>query len=247
MGKEENNLYFAHFVFRRDITPTSLITRILETYILLWSYFCILKLKQIIKTMKQRFVSLCAAAIAISFAACNNDSTESSTSDSTTTTATSTPTTTTSEGNYAAMADSVERNSQQGYYLNPKTGKAYSNLKVDRTTGRITDESGEPVWRYVDRRNWWVYGDDNYDDSIYNWNQVGEAKMEGEKLTYKSDDDKWVDYDTKWKVSDDGMKQKMTTSDGDKIKVKTDEEGNTKIKVNGEKTKVDKDGKVIKD
>jgi uncharacterized protein YdaL len=148
------------------------------------------------------------------------------------------------------MADTVERNSQQGYYLNPKTGKAYKTLKVDRTTGSITDDAGEPVWRYVDNRNWWVYGGEN-------WNQVGEAKMQGEKLTYKGDDDKWVDYDNrwmkedeenmeKWKVSDNGMKQKMTTEDGDKIKIKTDKEGNTKMKVNGEKVKIDKDGNPIK-
>lgn len=149
------------------------------------------------------------------------------------------------------MADTVERNSQQGYYLNPKTGKAYKTLKVDRSTGSITDDAGEPVWRYVDNRNWWVYGGDN-------WNQVGEAKMQGDKLTYKGDDDKWIDYDNRWmkddeemakkiKISDNGMKQKMTTENGDKIKIKTDEEGNTKIKVNGEKVKMDKNGKVIKD
>jgi len=202
--------------------------------------------------MKQRLFGFCAVAVAVSFAACTNDSTNANTADSTSTSTTNTTATTqttssTSEGNYAALADSVEKNSQQGYYLNPKTGKAYNNLKVDRSTGRITDESGEPVWRYVDSRNWWVYGDNDYNDDMYNWQQIGEAKKEGEKLTYKGDDDKWVDYDTKWKVSDNGMKQKMTTEDGDKIKVKTDEEGNTKIKVNDEKVKVDKDGNVKKD
>lgn len=155
-----------------------------------------------------------------------------------------------SAGNYAAMADSVEKNSEQGYYLNPKTGKAYGKLNVDRSTGRVSTEAGEPVWRYVDRRNWWVYGGND-------WNQVGEAKMEGDKLVYKGDGDKWVDYDTrwmkedadsmkKWKESDGGNKQKMVTEDGDKIKVKSDEEGNTKIKVNGEKVKVDSNGNVKK-
>jgi len=188
--------------------------------------------------MKQRFVSLCAAAIAISFAACNNDGTESSTNDSaSTTTTSSTRTTATSEGNYAAMADSIERNSQQGYYLNPRTGKAYTNLKVDRSTGRITDESGEPVWRYVDRRNWWVYGDNNYDDSMYTWDQVGEAKMEGEKLTYKGDGDKWVDYDSKWKKDDEEWKLKQ----GD-TKIKVEKDGDVKIKEGDKKTKIDEDG-----
>jgi predicted small lipoprotein YifL len=211
--------------------------------------------------MKRKFLSYCAAAaLAVSFTACGNsgttsanaDSSSNSTTTSSSTAATTTPTTsTTSEGKYAAMADTVERNSQQGYYLNPKTGKAYKTLKVDRSTGVITDDAGEPVWRYVDNRNWGVYGGND-------WSQIGEAKMQGEKLTYKGDDDKWVDYDNrwmkedeenikKWKVSDNGMKQKMTTEDGDKIKIKTDEEGNTKMKVNGEKVKMDKNGNPIKD
>ncbi|HYO22876.1 MAG TPA: hypothetical protein VER36_10755 [Flavisolibacter sp.] len=136
--------------------------------------------------MKQRFFSFCAAAVLVGLTACSNDGGSSATNDSaattgdTATTGASAPTTTTSEGSYAALADSVERNSQQGYYINPKTGKAYSSLKVDRSTGRITDETGEPVWRYVDRRSWWVYGDNDMNDTIGNWGQVGTAKQEGE-------------------------------------------------------------------
>jgi hypothetical protein len=190
--------------------------------------------------MKQRFFGLCATAVVIGLAACSNEGTTSSTNDSTTTanTAATTPATTaTSEGSYAALADSVERNSQQGYYLNPKTGKAYTGLKVDRTTGRITDEAGQPVYRYVDRRNWWVYGDNDYSDSMYNWNQVGEAKMEGEKLTYKGDSDKWVDYDAKWKKDDDEWKLKQ----GD-TKIKVESDGDVKIKEGDKKTKIDEDG-----
>lgn len=213
--------------------------------------------------MKKQFLSLAAiAALTVGMASCSNNANDTATSDSTSsTTNTTTASTanadsgamsTTSTGNYAAMADSVERNSEQGYYLNPKTGKPYGKLKVDRTTGRVSTEAGEPVWRYVDNRNWWVYGYDND-----NWNQVGEAEMKDNKLMYKGDNDKWVDYSTKWsaadeeavkkyKVSDDGNKQKIVTEDGDKIKVKTDEEGNTKIKVNGEKMKVDSAGNVKK-
>ncbi|HVF97684.1 MAG TPA: hypothetical protein VM871_10195 [Flavisolibacter sp.] len=210
--------------------------------------------------MKKRFLSFCGvAALAIGFTACNSsgdtaDTKDSSNSTTTNSTTVSTPTdnTNVSVGNYAAMADSVERNSQQGYYLNPKTGKAYKSLKVDRTTGAITDDAGEPVWRYVDNRNWWVWGD-NGTDSGHNWGQVGEARMEKDRIMYKGDGDKWLDYDNrwlnedaemakKWKSSDGGMKQKVVTEEGDKIKVKTDEEGNTKIKVNDQKTKVDKNG-----
>ena len=197
--------------------------------------------------MKQRIFGFCAAAVIVSLAACSNDGTSADANDSTSTTTTnttvSTPaTTTTSESSYAAMADSVERNSQQGYYLNPKTGKPYGSLKVDRTTGRITDDSGEPVWRYVDRRNWWVYGDDNYDDTIYSWNQVGEAKQEGDKITYKGDNDKWVDYDTKWKKADDEWKLKQ----GD-IKIKVEKDGDIKVKDGDKKTKIDEDGVKHKD
>ena len=203
--------------------------------------------------MKRQFLGAFAVSM-LFFTACNNDKDGDTTATGTdtsstagTTVSTENTTTISSSTDYSAFADSVERNSQQGYYLNPKTGKAYKSLKVDRTTGRITDDAGEPVWRYVDNRNWWVWGDDNWEDTMTTWSQVGEAKKEGDALRYKGDDDKWVDYNTKWKVSDDGMKRKMVTEDGDKIKVKTDEEGNTKIKVNDQKTKIDKDGNVKKD
>lgn len=208
--------------------------------------------------MKKQFLSLAAvASIAIGMVACGNNSDETANSD-TTATSTSTATTETatasSTGNYAAMADTVERNSSQGYYLNPKTGKPYGKLTVDRTTGRVTTEAGEPVWRYVDNRNWWVYG---YDPESNNWSQAGEAKMQNDKLVYKGDNDQWVDYNSRWskvdednlkktKVSDDGNKVKAVTDDGDKVKVKTDEEGNTKIKTEDGKIKVDSNGKVIK-
>lgn len=104
------------------------------------------------------------AALAISFAACNSsdttttenkDSANNSTSANTSSTEMNTAS---SVGNYAALADSVRINSAAGYYLNPRTGKPYKNLKVD-SSGQIWDETGAPVWRYVDRRNWWVYGD----------------------------------------------------------------------------------------
>ncbi len=205
-----------------------------------WSHFCNIEMKQILMIMKRRFLSFCgAAALAIGFTACNSDGTTSDISDSTNSTTTNSTTsmpdnTSVSVGNYAAMADSVERNSQQGYYLNPRTGKAYSSLKVDRSTGRVTDDGGEPVWRYVDRRNWWVYGGDD-------WSQVGEARMEDDKLMYKGDGDKWLDYDTRWSTYDMEMEKKWKSKDGD-MKIKTEKDGDMKIKVGDEKIKVDEDG-----
>lgn len=194
--------------------------------------------------MKQGIIGICAAAV-IGLAACSNDGTSSTTNDSATSTGTTAgteTTTTTSEGSYAAMADSIERNSEQGYYLNPQTGKSYGKLKVDRTSGRITTEAGEPVWRYVDNRNWWVYGDNDMNDTMGNWNQVGEAKMDGEKLMYKGDGDKWVDYDTKWKKDDDEWKMKS----GD-TKIKVEKDGDVKIKDGDKKVKIDEDGIKKKD
>lgn len=210
--------------------------------------------------MKKQFLNVAAiAVIALGAASCSNSTSDTASKDSTSSTTTtttgteSTNTSMSSGNNYAAMADSVESNSAKGYYLNPKTGKPYKSLKVDRSTGAITDDAGEPVWRYVDNRNWWVYGDNDMNDTTTTWGQVGEARMDKDKLTYKGEGDKWEDYDARWmkddeaikshmKVSDNGNKVKMTTEDGDKMKVKTDEEGNTKIKVNGEKMKVDSNG-----
>lgn len=181
------------------------------------------------------------------FVACSNDGTTGATGDTTTTTNTTTgtettaTTTTTSEMSYSAMADTVERNAMSGYYLNPSTGKAYKSLKVDRTTGAITDDAGEPVWRYVDNRNWWVYGDDNMEDTMTTWNHVSDAKMEGDKMTYKGDGDAWVDYDAKWKADDEKMSKKWKSKDGE-TKIKVEKDGDMKIKQGDEKIKIDEDG-----
>lgn len=192
--------------------------------------------------MKRRFFGLCAAALAISFTACNNDGEKTSTTNDSGNNSATNQTSSSSEGSYAAMADSVERNSEQGYYLNPQTGQPYGKLKVDRSTGRVTTEAGEPVWRYVDNRNWWVYGDDNWEDAMISWNQLGEAKKEGDKIVYKGDGDKWVDYDTKWKKDDDEIKLKS----GD-TKIKIEKDGDVKIKDGDSKTKIDDDGVKKKD
>jgi hypothetical protein len=191
--------------------------------------------------MKQGLFGICAAAV-LGLAACSNDGTSSNTKDTaatgtTNTTAGTETTTTTSENSYAAMADSIERNSEQGYYLNPQTGKPLGKLRVDRTSGRITNEAGEPVWRFVDRRSWWVYGDNDMNDTMTNWSQVGEARMDNDKIMYKGDGDKWVDYNAKWKKDDDEWKLKQ----GD-TKIKVEKDGDVKIKQGDKKTKIDEDG-----
>lgn len=205
--------------------------------------------------MKKQFLNLAAvASLSIGMVACGNNGNDTAMNDTTATTTAET-TTATSSGSYAAMADTVEQNSSQGYYLNPKTGKPYGKLTVDRNNGRVTTEAGEPVYRYVDNRNWWVYG---YDPTSSNWTQVGEARMQGNELQYKGDGDNWVDYDTRWK-KDDGIindqwkketdssktkveedgDMKMKTDDGTKIK---SEDGELKIKTKDKKIKVDEDG-----
>lgn len=214
-----------------------------------WYLFCSLAAQTKQPYMKRTILSICTAAVVVGLTACSNSSDGTATGDTTTATPNSTPsmtnvptTTSTSTGTYAAMADTVERNSTQGYYLNPRTGKPYTGLKVDRNTGAISDEAGEPVYRYVDNRNWWVYGESGAEaDTMHTWNQVGEAKMEGEKLTYKGDGDKYVDYNTRYKADDEKMNKKWKSKDGE-VKIKTEKDGDMKIKVGDEKIKVDEDG-----
>jgi hypothetical protein len=184
-------------------------------------------------------VSFFAAFLAMGFVACNNDDSESTTStdSSTLTTTENTATTTnTSTTDYAALADTFNTNSEAGVYLNPRTGKSMK-IKVDPQTGMRTDvTTGEPVWRYVDKRTWWVYGGDS-------WDSQGEAKMEGNKIIYKGDDDSWVDYDKRW-PDDEKMQKDWKTKIGD-TKIKVSKDGDVKIKDEKGKTKIDgDDGKV---
>src|ERR1700712_815347 len=130
--------------------------------------FLYLKTETKRKTMKRSNVlSFLAAGMALGFVACNNSSDSTATTDSTSTTTT----TVTSTNNYAARADSVRANVSAGYYLDPRTGKAYTSLNVDTTTGALTDEGGRPVRRYVDKRNWSVY-------DAMSWDTVGSAEMQ---------------------------------------------------------------------
>lgn len=195
--------------------------------------------------MKKQFLSAAIiGGLAFGVVACSNDANDTAMNDTAASSTANVETTTaTSSGAYAAMADSVERNSQQGYYLNPKTGQAYSNLKVDRSTGRVTTEAGEPVWRYVDNRNWWVY---SWDPTADYWTQTGEARMQNNALQYKDNSDNWVDYDTRWK-KDDGILEDEWKKETENAKVKVEEDGDTKIKYeDGTKIKQDEDGTKIK-
>ena len=192
--------------------------------------------------MKKTFFSLLAIATVMGFVACNNSSDGSTAGDTTMTSGDTTAVANSNSTNdYSAFADDIEKNSASGRYLNPKTGKSMK-LKVDRTTGVVTDvETNEPVWRYVDNTNWWVYG---LDDDYY-WDKLGEAKMETNKLVYKDSGDKWVDYDAMWKGDDENLsKTWKTKSDG--VKIKFGKDGDIKIKDKTGTTKYDADDNKVK-
>jgi hypothetical protein len=177
--------------------------------------------------MKKQMFSL-IALISLGFAACNSDGNRTNATDSTTTTAN---TTVTSSGDYAAMADQFQQNSDAGKYRDVKTGKPIK-ISVDRSTGKKTNvETNEPVTRYilVDNNDWWVYDDEG--------TRLSRAKMENDKLLFE-DNNKWVDYEVKWK--NDGDEEKMK-SEG--IKVKTDNDGDKKVKTDDRKIKTE-DGEV---
>lgn len=198
---------------------------------------------------KMNVFSLLVAASAFGFTACNNSSDDkagmSDTAGAVTATtegSAATGSSATSTGDYSAFADSVERNSQSGYYLNPRTGKPI-RLKVNRSSGEITDETtGEPVWRYVDNRNWWVYG---IDDSDWYWDTMGEAKMDKDQLMYKTDEGKWSNYDTYWKTKDENITKSWKSKSGN-TKIKVGKDGDIKIKDESGKTKYDADDNKIK-
>lgn len=200
--------------------------------------------------MKTTFVSFLALSLCAGFVACNNDA-DNSTATDTVTTSTTTATTdntattvTTSSNNYAALADTFRTNSAAGNYLDPRTGKSL-RIRVDTATGmRMNETTNEPVWRYVDKRNYWVYsGDDN--NSM--WDTVGTARMQNDRLEYRGDNDQWVNYDKRWKTDDEKRSKDWKTRIGD-TKIKVGEDGDVKIKdkSTGEKVKYDADKDTVK-
>jgi len=179
--------------------------------------------------MKTKIFSLVAAGITLGIAACNNDSNNTASTDSTTTT---NSTTTSSSGNYAAQADSFKVNSEAGNYLDARTGKPIK-INVDPNTGtRVNAETNEPVRYYVDKRTWWVYGDNS-------WDSIGSARMEGDKLLYRGDNNQWVPFDQRWKndtasSTTNNMDTSSTMKSENESKIKS---GNTKVKTEKNETK----------
>ena len=179
------------------------------------------------------------AAVTISFAACNDDADNTATTDSLSDTSNTTATTTTTTTDYAALGEEFRTNSEAGNYLDPKTGKSI-RINVDPNTGaRYNAETGEPVWRYVDRRTWWLYGGDN-------WDQMNEVKMEGNTLRYKGENDAWITYDERF--PNDATEQKAWKEKVGNIKYKVDGDGDIKIKnkETGEKIKYDASDNEVK-
>jgi hypothetical protein len=183
--------------------------------------------------MKKQIFSL-ITVLSLGFAACNSDSNTSATTDSATNS--SATTTSTSSGDYAAMADEFQRNSEAGKYRDVRTGEPI-RISVDRTTGKkINAETNDNITRYiyVDEPDWWVYD--------WEGNRLGRAKMEDNKMLFEDSSDHWVEYDVKWKNDDDESKMKT-----DDMKVKTEKDGDQKIKTGDKKIKKDEDGTKVED
>jgi hypothetical protein len=196
---------------------------------------------------KTKFFSLLAALV-VGVIACNDDadSTTSTTDTSSTTMETNsstmeanTPSTTnTNTSDYAALADTFRMNSEAGNYLDTRTGKSIK-IGVDPQTGmRYNTQTEEPVWRYVDKRTWWVYGGEN-------WDTIGQARMDNNKLMYEDEGDKWVTYENRWKTEDEKMMTDWKTKNGG-TKIKISKDGDIKVKDASGKVKYDGDDNKMK-
>jgi hypothetical protein len=127
--------------------------------------------------------------------------------------------------------------SSEGRYLDARTGKAIK-INVDPQSGaRMNAETGEPVWRYVDSRTWWLYGGDD-------WETLGEARMDNGNIMYKGDNDSWVTYDKRW-PDNDKMEKDWKKKIGD-TKIKVSKDGDIKVKDEDGKVKYDADDNKIK-
>jgi hypothetical protein len=193
-----------------------------------------------------------ALALSAGVVACNNDgdSASSGTSETDTTTSTTSATapdhtattTATSTNNYAALADTFNTNSKAGNYLDARTGKPIK-IRVDTATGmRLNDATNQPVWRYVDKRDYKVYGGD---DNNSMWDTVGTARMQNDRLEYMGENNQWVNYDKQWKIKDDKLNNDWKMKSGD-TKIKVSKDGDVKIKDENGKVKYDADDNKVK-
>ncbi|HEU0064393.1 MAG TPA: hypothetical protein VFQ58_05150 [Flavisolibacter sp.] len=188
--------------------------------------------------MKKYQIFSLIAAVTFSAVACNNNGSETSSTDSTS--SNSATTTQTSTNNYAARADSLRINSEGGNYLNPRSGKPY-RLNMDKQSGAITDETGHPVKRYVDKRTWWIYDATSGDT-------LGSARMNNGNLMYRGTTGDWVPYDQRWTDDTSGVNNNNSNTSNSSITTAdsngtssgtTGEHGKTKVKIksNGSKSK----------
>jgi hypothetical protein len=194
----------------------------------------VLKVEKLLTMKRNRIVNLIIASAALTAVSCNNNGNGTGSTDSTNTTNTAT-TTQTSTNNYAARADSFRVNSEGGNYLNPRTGKPYK-LSMNTQTGAVSDESGHPVKRYVDKRTWWIYDAASGDT-------VGSARMNNGNLMYRGTNGDWVPYEKRWTDDMDSSSMNtnnssVTTSDSSNSSSGTSEtsgttgtHGKTKVKV----------------
>ena len=125
--------------------------------------------------------------------------------------------------------------------------KSYNDLmklvdKIKVMGVRTNAETGEPVWRYVDKRTWWVYGGTPDQPE---WNSIGEARLQGSKIEFKDSNNAWVDYDRLYKDLDVKNEEEWKMKVGD-TKIKVEKDGDMKVKSPDGKYKVDEDGSKIK-
>lgn len=194
-------------------------------------------------------------AINAGFVACNNSSdTASNTTDTTTTSTTTIEATTattdhtatataTSSNNYAALADTFRTNSTAGNYLDPRTGKPL-HIRVDTATGlHYNEATNEPIWRYVDKRDYKVYGGSGDNNAM--WDTVGTARMQSNRLEYRDSSNHWVSYDKAWRVKDDKLHNDWKLKNGDS-KIKVSKDGDIKVKDENGKVKYDANSGKVK-
>ena len=181
--------------------------------------------------MKKKIFGL-IAVLSLGFVACNNDADTAATDDTTTTTAGTITTT----GDYSAMADEFQKNSDAGMYRDARTGQPIK-ISVDRTSGaKMNATTNEPLTRYIfiDNTDWWVYDAEG--------NRIREAKMENDKVVYKNEANAWVPWDKiKWDEDGEGKYE------DDSTKVKIEKDGDMKIKTKDKKIKVDDGKTTVKD